>query len=471
MKLSRHCFISMAVFLIVFNLLNNSNLLAAAGDIPTAQFLMVGQGPRAESLGGAVVANCFDYTSAYWNPAASAFLKNPEVGFVFTRLPAEITNSFISGFYPHKKYSLGFRVIQQQTKVDIYTSSGRTGATISDTSNNFNILAGYRLFEKFAFGIGTGATNLKIDNLVCGFFNANVGLMYKGDRLGIGLSASNIGNRKAYKGGVVTSTELESQPQIVRAGLAYTLLEDKSLTFLASIEKVTETDWGQILGLGTEFNIFKKTLALRTGFKNSLGGTKDTAFPVWTGGIGIKYKALGIDTSYSVPIQNVKGIEVLRLALSCKFGKIEGETSTTKVRLAKPERKPGEIINIAVADFGGKNVSQADGSIVADFLRTELVNTGVYNVVEKANMDKILAEAAFQQSGCTTSECAVQIGKMLNVKQMIVGSLSKLMDTYYITVNLVEVETGKIVASYDQEAMSAKELKTACNTLAQKLAE
>jgi curli biogenesis system outer membrane secretion channel CsgG len=164
-------------------------------------------------------------------------------------------------------------------------------------------------------------------------------------------------------------------------------------------------------------------------------------------------------------------MEVMRLALSLKFGKLEGATSATKVRLAKPERKPGEIINLAVADFGGKNVSQADGSIVADFLRTELVNTGVYNVIEKANMDKILAEAAFQQSGCTTSECAAQIGKLLNVQQMIVGNLSKLMDTYYITVNLVEVETGKIIASYDQEAMSAKELKTACNTLALKLAK
>jgi TolB-like protein len=63
----------------------------------------------------------------------------------------------------------------------------------------------------------------------------------------------------------------------------------------------------------------------------------------------------------------------------------------------------------------------------------------------------------------------VQIGKILNVKHMLVGSLSKLMDTYYITVNVVDVETSKIVASYDQDAMSAKELKTACKILAKKL--
>jgi hypothetical protein len=148
------------------------------------------------------------------------------------------------------------------------------------------------------------------------------------------------------------------------------------------------------------------------------------------------------------------------------------------VRVEKPPviAKPAVVIstnqiNIAVADLVGKNVSPMDASIIGDFLRTELVNTGIYNVVEKANMEKILAEAAFQQSGCTTAECAVQIGKLLNVKQMVVGSLSKLMDTYYITVNLVDVETGKIMASYDQDATSAKELRTACRMLAQKLAE
>ena len=53
--------------------------------------------------------------------------------------------------------------------------------------------------------------------------------------------------------------------------------------------------------------------------------------------------------------------------------------------------------NFAVADFSGKNVSHTDASIVADMIRTELVNIGQFNVVEKANMEKILAEAAFQQ--------------------------------------------------------------------------
>ncbi|MBI4802786.1 MAG: hypothetical protein HY796_09725 [Elusimicrobia bacterium] len=77
--------------------------------------------------------------------------------------------------------------------------------------------------------------------------------------------------------------------------------------------------------------------------------------------------------------------------------------------------------NVAVAEFIGKNVSQADASIVADFLRTELVNTGRFNVMDRNNMDAVLAEQKFQSSGCTEQQCAVEIGKLLNVKQSACG--------------------------------------------------
>lgn len=126
-------------------------------------------------------------------------------------------------------------------------------------------------------------------------------------------------------------------------------------------------------------------------------------------------------------------------------------------------------INIAVADFTGLNVSQAEASIIASFLRTELVNLGSFNVMDRNNMDTILAEQKFQASGCTEQQCAVEIGKLLNVRQMAVGSLSKLLEKYYIAVNLVDVETGRIIASYDAGASSADELKQASRTLAQKI--
>ena len=133
--------------------------------------------------------------------------------------------------------------------------------------------------------------------------------------------------------------------------------------------------------------------------------------------------------------------------------------------------KMADLNNVAVADFIGNNVSQADASIVAGFLRTELVNTRLYKVMDRSNMDTVLSEQKFQNSGCTEQECAVEIGKLLNVRRMFVGSLSKLLDNYYITVNVVDVGTGEIVASYDSDGVPSKKLKDACKKIVGKISK
>ena len=122
-----------------------------------------------------------------------------------------------------------------------------------------------------------------------------------------------------------------------------------------------------------------------------------------------------------------------------------------------------------MADFAGNNVPQPEAAEMADCLRTELVNTGLFNVMDKVNMDAVLAEARFQNPGCTEQECAVAMGKLLKVKQMLVGSLSKLLDDYFITVTVVDAETGKITASYGSDTVPADKLKEACKKLAEQL--
>jgi len=94
-------------------------------------------------------------------------------------------------------------------------------------------------------------------------------------------------------------------------------------------------------------------------------------------------------------------------------------------------------------------LSQSEAAFISDFFRSDFVKLARFNVVEKNNMDKILAEQGFQQTGCSTAECAVQIGKILNVRIMVVGSCGQLLGQYVITMNVVDVESAKIVYSDD----------------------
>jgi len=140
------------------------------------------------------------------------------------------------------------------------------------------------------------------------------------------------------------------------------------------------------------------------------------------------------------------------------------------VKAAKVSAAPGEILNVAVSDFTADGVSSSDASVTANLLRNALVNTGAFNVVEKSRMDAILAEQAFQQAGCTEQDCAVKLGKLLNVRRMFIGSCGKLMGEFMVSVRVVDVESGKVTFAEDVKGESASHLKEGIKALAEKMA-
>ena len=130
---------------------------------------------------------------------------------------------------------------------------------------------------------------------------------------------------------------------------------------------------------------------------------------------------------------------------------------------------PSGKMNVAVSDLSAEGVSQSDASIVADWLRGALVSSGAYTVVERSAMQKVLSEQAFQQTGCTSAECAVKLGKLLNVQRMIVGSFGKFLDSYVLNVRVVDIETGRVVSSDTANGSTTREVETNIKALAQRL--
>jgi hypothetical protein len=102
----------------------------------------------------------------------------------------------------------------------------------------------------------------------------------------------------------------------------------------------------------------------------------------------------------------------------------------------------GEKMTMAIMDFEGRDVSRSDASKVSELIRTELVNTGEYILVERSQVDKILREQGFQMTGCTDVACAVQVGKLLSARKILVGSVMKIGDTITIAGRVVDVQRG-----------------------------
>jgi hypothetical protein len=136
----------------------------------------------------------------------------------------------------------------------------------------------------------------------------------------------------------------------------------------------------------------------------------------------------------------------------------------------RPARAPGEKREtIAVSDISAQGVSQSDATIVADWLRGALVDAGAYTVVERNAMQKVLEEQAFQQTGCTSQECAVKVGRLLNVQKIVVGSFGKFLDSYVLNVRVVDVESGTIVYSDTAKGKTTDEVEGNISSLASRL--
>jgi TolB-like protein len=96
---------------------------------------------------------------------------------------------------------------------------------------------------------------------------------------------------------------------------------------------------------------------------------------------------------------------------------------------------------IAVMDLKAEEVSQTVANILSNKLRTELFNSGKYNVLNREDMKAILGEQEFQMSGlCDDTKCMAKIGGALGVTYMVTGSIGKLGSTYNISLKMVDIE-------------------------------
>ena len=106
-----------------------------------------------------------------------------------------------------------------------------------------------------------------------------------------------------------------------------------------------------------------------------------------------------------------------------------------------PQSKP----TVAILDFEGKGVDKADVETLTERMRTEIGNTNAVRLIERKAVEKIMEEQGFQQTGCTTDECAAEVGQLLGVQFMVSGNIGRMGKKYTIDCKMFSVETGETV--------------------------
>jgi TolB-like protein len=110
---------------------------------------------------------------------------------------------------------------------------------------------------------------------------------------------------------------------------------------------------------------------------------------------------------------------------------------------ALPKRSTVAVINIRSRDGGMSDYIATD-------LEQQLFNAG-FTVVDRKELDTILAEQNFQMSGSVDDKSAVSIGKMLAAHIILTGAVIETGAIRRLNIRAIDVETGKIVTMTNQD--------------------
>jgi hypothetical protein len=108
-------------------------------------------------------------------------------------------------------------------------------------------------------------------------------------------------------------------------------------------------------------------------------------------------------------------------------------------------------MHVAVHNLQAQGIEEASAVLISDRLRSELFATGAFTVLERGQMEEILKEQGFQQAGCLSDACVVEVGQLLGVGQMITGSIGKVGKTYTLNARVIDVKTGQITNSVNTD--------------------
>jgi hypothetical protein len=294
---------------------------------------------------------------------------------------------------------------------------------------------------------------------------ADLGLAYALDPVIVSVAARNFGT--PLRGSAGAGVDAESLPSEVRGGMAFKAVRSH---LLVAVEGSQQIGGRADLGAGVEWWPVT-AFGVRAGLPAMASGSSEV-----TAGLSVSVAKLRVDYATATHALGMTH----RMSLGWSFGtapeQVNAAPEPVVAKVPEPRPAPVEVaappaagLNVAVADLQPQGVSASDAAVIADLLRSQLVVEGL-RVIEKSNMDKVLAEQTFQQTGCTTQECAVKLGKLLNVQRMVVGSFGKLMDKYFLSLRLVNVESGAVIFASSANGTRVEEIEAGVKELALKIA-
>ncbi len=99
-------------------------------------------------------------------------------------------------------------------------------------------------------------------------------------------------------------------------------------------------------------------------------------------------------------------------------------------------------------------ITKDEANTVTNLLETGLVKSSMFRVVEKSEISEILAAQEYSFEEYIDENFAAQVGKLLSAEQIVIGTLARIGDKYFITAKIIDVATGRTLRADKAEADS-----------------
>ncbi len=259
-----------------------------------AQFLKIGVGARAVSLGGTFVAEASDLSALYWNPAGLSNISGAAVQFSHTKYLADISYNYAAvGFEVGSLGTMAASLLfldSGEMEVRTITDPEGTGERFKKQDLALQFSYARALTDRFSIGTTVKYIREKIWHSVASATAFDIGVLFTTpyERLRLGANMSNFGPKMQMSGrDIIFSTDPSPNnegnveivnteflldrhplPLLFRVGLAWDAIEMADHKVLVLTDAAHPNDNSEYVNTGLEY-AFRDLFALRFGYRHA----------------------------------------------------------------------------------------------------------------------------------------------------------------------------------------------------------
>lgn len=290
------------------------------------QFTKIAVDPRSAAMGNSNMADAYDASSLYWNPALSARLEGSNVMLSHTRYFAGINLDYFSVVQKVGDFALGGSV-QYLSSGDITETTEfqpfGTGRTFATHHLSAGASVSHEVTELFSYGITFRYLMEKIEEIQYQSGAIDFGFSYlvgdTGLRFAVGInnfgfdsSPEGTTTRESLNGvDEIEPEEQQSLPTRFLIGAAYDLIDNDENSLVVTAQITNPSDNAEQFNVGAEYG-FMKQFFVRTGYEF---GIEERKIPSFGAGVELPFGNRIIRADYAYSLYERLG-EIHRIAIN-----------------------------------------------------------------------------------------------------------------------------------------------------------